>query len=75
MFHSPVFSIIKSVKVNVFLALPFKKRSPLVYGLVHTIPVSAIWLDMGYYYTESEQCQDTVYTAYNANKPVNNNNL
>ena len=47
--------------------MPFEKRSPLVYGSVHTIPVSAIRLDMGYYYTESVQCQDTVNIAYNNN--------
>ena len=48
------------------MALPFKKRSPLVYGSVHTIPVSAIRFDTGCYYTESVQCQDTVNIAYNS---------
>ena len=57
----------KSIKVNVFLSLPFEKRSPLVYGSVHTIPVSAIRFDIGYYYTESVQCQYTVNIAYNTN--------
>ena len=47
--------------------MPFEKRSPLVYGSVHTIPLSAIRFDMGYYYTESVQCQDTVDVAYNNN--------
>ena len=49
------------------MALPFEKRSPPVYGSVHTIPVSAIRFDIGYYYTESVQCQDTVNIAYNNN--------
>ena len=60
MFHSAVFSIMKSIKVNVLLALPFEKRMPLIYGSVYPIPVSAIRFDMGYYYSEGVQCQDTV---------------
>ena len=39
--------------------------SPLIYGSVHPIPVSAIRFDMGYYYTESVQCQDIDNISYN----------
>ena len=49
------------------MALPFEKRSQLIYGWLHTIPVSAVRFNTGYYYTEVVQCQDIVNISYNTN--------